>query len=74
MSNLEVMVDPMASALNRGERPDSSGLVLVVAWSWGLDPSTLYRSLAEDIRSLDPENLLVYDATYLHCTVATLSR
>lgn len=70
----EIRIDPFASVLKRGERPDCSGLLLLVAWRWGADPSTKYEILANQMRSLDPGSLLVYDLECLHCTVATLSR
>ena len=67
-------VDPVALALNAGERPECVGLVLVVGWGWGSDISTGYEQLAKDIKALGTRSLLVYDKQHLHCTVATLSR
>lgn len=66
-------VDPTVFTLKGGGRPDCGGMVLVVGWSWGIDPATHYAQLAADLAALDPA-LHVYDARHLHCTVATLSR
>ncbi|CAM9232667.1 unnamed protein product [Laminaria digitata] len=66
-------VDPFASKLKEGGRPDCGGLVLVVGWGWGEDSSTRYEILASDMAALCPDSLHVYDAGHLHCTVATLS-
>lgn len=74
MSNHEFVVDPNASALKKGERPETAGLVVVVGWGWGLEPDTLYDSLAANMRALDPDSLHVYEGQHLHCTGATLSR
>lgn len=70
----ECVVDSFASELKQGERAHAAGLVLVVGWSWGSDPSTMYESMAADMRKIDPVSLHVYEAQYLHCTIATLSR
>lgn len=67
-------VDPSASVLKEGKRPDCGGMVLVVGWGWGEDPSTRYEALASDIAALGTDSLHVYDSQHLHCTVATLSR
>jgi len=67
-------VDPIASKLKEGNRSDCGGLVLVVGWGWGKDPSTRYEVLASDMAALGPNSLHVYDSQQLHCTVATLSR
>lgn len=74
MSPHEFVIDSFASALKKGERPDCAGLVLIVGWSWGNALSTMYDAMAGDMRQIDPACLHVYDAQYLHCTVATLSR
>lgn len=74
MAALVFEVDPIVSTLKAGRRPDCGGLVLVVGWSWGEDPSTHYEQLASSISALDPQAVHVYDPRHLHCTVATLSR
>lgn len=70
----DFVVDSFASALKKGERAQAAGLVLVVGWSWGSDLFTMYESMAGEMRKIDPASLHVYEAQYLHCTVATLSR
>lgn len=67
-------VNSVVSKLKTGERPDTGGLVLISGWGWGRDASTGYADFAADMAALDPDSLHVYDARYLHCTVATLSR
>lgn len=70
----EFDVNSVVSKLKTGERPDTGGLVLISGWGWGRDASTGYADFAADMAALDPNSLHVYDAQYLHCTVATLSR
>lgn len=65
-------VDPYATVLKAGERPDCYGLVLVMGWSWGREDEG-YQRMAKEMASLD-ESILSYDGEYTHCTVATLSR
>lgn len=74
MATHRFQVDPIASNLKDGDRPDCAGLVLVVAWGWGIDPKTRYEEMASEMASLDPDALLVYHPQHIHCTVATLSR
>lgn len=68
-----MQVDPFATALKAGERPECNGLVLVAGWSWGEQDSG-YKRLASDMAGLDSDALLVYEGEYTHCTCATLSR
>lgn len=68
-----MQVDPFASALKAGERPDCNGLVLVVGWCWGSQDEG-YQRLAAELSSLDDSHTLVYAGEYTHCTCATLSR
>lgn len=72
-SPVQIVVDPVASALKAGERPDCSGLVLVAGWSWGKGDGN-YQRLASEMASLDGEANHMYDGEYTHCTLGTLSR